>query len=318
MLAWALLAVGTGLVFQGRVMAQSSIKVTSPEYLLSVIQRDDGLPHNTVSTIAQTLDGYLWVGTHDGLARFDGAKFTFYPSKQTPGLTSDHIDCLSADANGALWIGLERGGVSRWHKGKFETLSPLAGYTNRINTIASDGEVGAWSGLSQGRLSHLSDGEWTTLSPGTNFPTQGRVFCTVDSDHRLWFASESSYGYFDSGRCVPLATNQLSYFRIATRPNGGIWLAHDQRLDRLDSDLGSTTVANLLPLGNSGGIEVLYEDRRGTLWLGTRGNGLYRFEDGKLSRVPTSHDYILAICEDSEGDIWVGTWGGGLNRLKRR
>lgn len=310
MLAW-------GVVWLVWPLAADPVRSnTSPDFLLRVLQRDDGLPHNTVSAIAQTSDGYLWVGTYEGLARFDGVKFASYPAKNTPGLESDHIDYLSADANGSLWIGLERGGVSRWRDGRFETIAAMSAYTNRINTLAPAGSNNLWVGLSQGRMARYDGGAWTTLHPGGDFPAQGRVFCRRDADGRTWFASDTSLGYFDSGSCVPLATNKLEYFRIAPRHTGGIWLAHDQQLDCWEANLQSTTVASLAQLGNSGGIETLYEDSKGALWLGTRGNGLYRFADGKLTRVPTSHDFILAICEDSEGDLWVGTWGGGLDRLR--
>jgi signal transduction histidine kinase/ligand-binding sensor domain-containing protein len=311
------LALGAARCLQTPVLAQAPPTDSASDFLLHVWQRNDGLPHNTVSAIAQTRDGYLWVGTHDGLVRFDGAKFTPFPPRQFPGLEASHIDCLSAGTDGSLWIGLERGGVSRWQTDRFETMTALSAYTNRINTLAPhDSEV--WVGLSQGRVTKWSNGAWTTFAPGPAFPAQGRVFCRVDPEGRTWFASDTSFGYFAAGTCVPLVTNKLEYFRIAPRAKGGIWLAHGHQLERFEPNLGPATVASLAPLGDSGGIEAFYEDRKGALWLGTRGSGLYRFADGRLTRVPTSHDFILAVCEDSEGDIWVGTWGGGLNRLKPR
>ena len=315
--AAALLAMVCVPLLESPLAAQDSPSTPSSDYLLHVWQRNDGLPHNTVSAIAQTRDGYLWVGTYEGLVRFDGAKFTLFPAKETPGLEASHVDCLGADTDGSLWVGLERGGVSRWQDGRFETLAALTVHTNRIRALVSHGNE-VWAGLSQGRLTKWSRGVWNDYAPGLEFPTQGRVFCRIDSEGRAWFACDTSFGYFDSGTCVPLVTNKLEYFRIAPRANGGIWVAHGQQLDQFEANLESTNVASLAPLGDSGGIEALYEDSKGTLWLGTRGNGLFCFAEGRLTRVTTSHDFILAICEDSEGDIWVGTWGGGLNRLRRR
>jgi signal transduction histidine kinase/ligand-binding sensor domain-containing protein len=275
------------------------------------------LPHNTVSAIAQTLDGFMWIGTHEGLVRFDGSKFTSFPAKQTAGLESDHVDCLSADRDGNLWIGLERGGVSRWREDGFETLSAVAAYTNRINSLTPQRNE-LWVGLTHGRLLRLREGVWTAMAGAGDFSAQGRVFCVAEAGDRTWFASDTSLGYVEAGRCVTLVSNRLEYFRIAPRLEGGVWLARGQKLEHLDRDLAITGVAGLQLSGDSGGIETLYPDSTGALWLGTRGNGLYRFADGALTRVPTSHDFILSVCEDSEGDIWAGTWGGGLNRLKRK
>jgi ligand-binding sensor domain-containing protein/signal transduction histidine kinase len=297
--------------------AQTPDRAPSSDFLLQVLQRDDGLPHNTVSAVAQTEDGYLWVGTHEGLARFDGSKFTHFPPKGTPGLEAAHVDSLSADREGALWIGLERGGVSRWQAGEFKTIAPVGAYTNKINTLARSGQT-LWAGFSQGRLLKYGEGLRSVISPGPRFPAQGRVFCRADIEGRVWFASDDSLGYFAGDTCTPLITNRMEFFRVAASSSGGVWVAHNQQLARYDSSPRREEVGSLSAVGDSGSVEVLYEDSKGALWIGTLGNGLFRFAEGRLTRVPTSHAFILSICEDSEGDLWVGTWGGGINRIKAR
>ena len=82
----------------------------SSDYLVGTWQAEDGLPQNTVNCIAQTRDGYLWVGTSNGLARFDGVRFVTFRSADTPGLRSNRIRCLYEDLRGVLWIGTEVAG----------------------------------------------------------------------------------------------------------------------------------------------------------------------------------------------------------------
>ncbi|MEI6297680.1 MAG: two-component regulator propeller domain-containing protein [bacterium] len=82
----------------------------SSDYLVGTWQAEDGLPQNTVNCIAQTRDGYLWVGTSNGLARIDGVRFVTFRSADTPGLRSNRIRCLYEDLRGVLWIGTEVAG----------------------------------------------------------------------------------------------------------------------------------------------------------------------------------------------------------------
>src|SRR5208282_6809791 len=85
----------------------------SEDYVLRTWETDDGLPNNRVSGIAQTPDGYLWLATGGGLARFDGVRFTTFLKDSTPGLESNRMSSVFAARDGALWVGLDRGGVAR-------------------------------------------------------------------------------------------------------------------------------------------------------------------------------------------------------------
>src|SRR5215467_817959 len=82
------------------------------QYVHNVWQADDGLPQNYVVAIAQTLDGYIWLATQEGLARFDGVKFTTFDSRNTEGIKENNILALLADSGGGLWFGSEGGGLS--------------------------------------------------------------------------------------------------------------------------------------------------------------------------------------------------------------
>src|SRR5690349_6910965 len=91
-------------------------------YSRRIWQMQDGLPRDTVHSLAQTKDRYLWIGTIGGLARFDGARFTMYDRSNTPALLDDNILSLCATAEGDLWIGTVRGGLVEFSNGGFRRL----------------------------------------------------------------------------------------------------------------------------------------------------------------------------------------------------
>src|SRR5882762_3479088 len=95
----------------------------SPRYLSDVWTTEKGLPQNSVTSLLQTRDGYLWVGTFGGLARFDGLKFTIFDTGNSPGLKSNRITTLFEDHAGVLWIGTEQNGLSRYDRGTFTTYT---------------------------------------------------------------------------------------------------------------------------------------------------------------------------------------------------
>src|SRR5687767_9027223 len=96
--------------------------VASAQYRLDQWTADDGLPQNSVYGITQTRDGYLWLATVDGLARFDGASFTIFSKSNSPGIINNRFISLFEAANGDLWAGTEESGAARFHGGRFENF----------------------------------------------------------------------------------------------------------------------------------------------------------------------------------------------------
>src|ERR1041385_7952629 len=117
------------------------------QYHQDVWSEGDGLPQGSVQVVIQTRDGYLWVGTRDGLARFDGVKFTVFQAENNPGLESNDIRALCEDRSGQLWIGTFNGGVSRYRDGKFAAYKKEDGLpSNGVLTIYEDRESNLWLG----------------------------------------------------------------------------------------------------------------------------------------------------------------------------
>src|SRR2546427_8144483 len=103
-----------------------STKAAIP-YSVRIWQADDGLPQNSVYAIAQTPDGYLWVGTHEGLTRFDGVRFTLVDDPVAPELKHGWITALCAGSDGSLWIACDGSGVTRLKDGVFSRFSEVNG-----------------------------------------------------------------------------------------------------------------------------------------------------------------------------------------------
>src|SRR5438552_10338573 len=114
------------LIFVPLLLAQADLAAPTnaiSSYSVRIWQTDDGLPQNSVYAIAQTSDGYLWVGTHEGLARFDGLRFTAVDEPAAPELKHGWITALCAGSDGSLWIACDGSGVTRLKDGVFSHFS---------------------------------------------------------------------------------------------------------------------------------------------------------------------------------------------------
>src|SRR5262249_30712372 len=103
-----------------------AVSTAHAQYSIDTWTAENGLPQNTVRAILQTRDGYLWLGTQDGLVRFDGVRFVTFNTTNTKGISSNRITCLFEDAAGALWIGTEDGGMIKYKDRTFTSFSTEA------------------------------------------------------------------------------------------------------------------------------------------------------------------------------------------------
>ena len=111
----------------------------APNYFIRAWQTENGLPQNSVAAMVQTRDGYLWLGTYSGLARFNGERFTVYNDSNTPEMRDSRVTSLFEADNGTLWIGHENGVVSWYKNGRFQTLEvPAAWEDGKIQCIGTD------------------------------------------------------------------------------------------------------------------------------------------------------------------------------------
>jgi ligand-binding sensor domain-containing protein/signal transduction histidine kinase len=281
---------------------------------------ENGLPQNTVHAIAQTRDGYIWIGTEEGLARFDGVKFTVFDKQNTPELKSNYIRSLLADRQGALWIGTAQGLV-RMRNGRFTLFTGDDGLPSEtIQAVCEDREGNLWVATAAG-LGLLKSGGLTTFTTKERLISGSIQALFEDADGALWIATPYGVGRIKDGKftnyTVRDGLGSNSVRAIQQDRDGRLWFGS---LGGLTSFNGSrfTTYTTRDGLPNDR-IISLHADRDGGLLIGTAG-GLCRFADGRFTgfnaREALSTSTILSLLEDREGNLWIGTESGGINLLK--
>jgi ligand-binding sensor domain-containing protein/signal transduction histidine kinase len=307
------------------------------EYTHSVWQTEQGLPQNSAKALCQTRDGYLWIGTDEGLVRFDGVRFTVFDKRTTPSIGSNIIQALTEDRNGALWIGTGGGGITRLRNGIFTQYSTKDGLSNDfVSSFLEDSDGSLWIGTDGGlnRL-QLDDHDKITLTTFTTNNGLGNDFVrslVQDRDGTLWVGTARGVSHLRLGQSVE--TTYTNYTTINGLSNddvralvqdrdGALWIGTGNGLNRLQVDTRSSAVItnytnNNGLLGSS--IRALLLDCDGMLWIGTRGGGISRLNHGKFETYTTqnglSNDDVRSLLQDREGILWIGTVVGGLNCLR--
>ena len=292
-------------------------------YSIRVWRTEDGLPQNTVTSAVQTRDGYLWFGTHSGLARFDGERFEVFDTANTPEMTDPRINCLFEDERGTLWIGQETDVVRRDAEGRFERLSfPSETGNDRLVAIGSDEDGKLWALSTSGSLGSLDGGQ---RIPSIIAPAHGGIMGFSRHERgQIWLMENSRAFRLEHGRVVPVRfapVREIEYVdALAASRDGGVWVCLDGRLRKWD---GTRWTEDRGPFpGPPNPAPSCLELRDGTLALGTLQQGLYLvFGDGR----PAVHldqsnglpeNWVRFLYEDREGNLWVGAGAAGLASIR--
>jgi ligand-binding sensor domain-containing protein/signal transduction histidine kinase len=300
-------------------------------FIVDSWSNQQGLPQSSVISIIQTKDGYLWLGTLNGLVRFDGNHFAVFDENNTPGLASGRIVYLFEDSHTNLWVGTDTAVVMLVHDGKIESFSlGGGGHEGRLTSAGEDPSGAVWLYSANGHLGRYQNGKMDVLDFHFPAPAVARMIA-VEKSGTIW-ASEYEPGRpselfsFRPANFHPptlvldqsLRAQQIDF--ILASPRGGTWRLMDGRVQkwndtRLEKDFGS------YPWASTNVITSACEDNNGNLIVGTLGAGVFWYEpDGKYRQISTaqglSSDLVLSLCMDHAGDLWVGTDGEGLNRIK--
>jgi len=285
-----------------------------------------GLPQNSVNAVVQTGDGYLWLGTQDGLARFDGMRFKPFSLKD--GLPSVSISSLLVDHEGTLWIGTSGSGLCRLKQGRIEIISGSDNQpgSDTIKCLAEDATGRLWVGT-DGGLRYCENGK---LMGNSAFGSLRRapIACLLRSRDgtTLWIATRN-YGLFSyqDGKlepCIgPTDHEKIAGECLLDDRQGRFWvgIGNGMVLCRNHSQWRVLSETNGLPFAF---ITSMTEDADGTVWGGSLDAGLYRFDGTNFNLVShkdgLSADDIRSLYCDREGNLWIGTRTGGLDRLSRR
>ncbi len=284
-----------------------------------------GLPQNTVQAIAQTPDGYLWIGTQEGLVRFDGTQFTLFDRRTTPEITASSVVALLAEQDGTLWVGTNGGGLLRMRGDRFETFGPGTGLTGlKVQALARDGRGALWVGTDDEGLFRLEGSRFRRLSAADGLESfLVRTLC-VDRAGAMWVGTTGGgVTRMGEGGAQSFTTREGlpndSVIALAPHPGGGVWVGTaGGGLARVADGKVSTSDAPRLPTNQ---VSALLVDRQGDLWVGTWGRGVCRVSGESVACRSSAAgtfpaDHVWSLFQDREGSVWVGTWTEGLQRLR--
>jgi signal transduction histidine kinase/ligand-binding sensor domain-containing protein len=322
------------------------------QYRYDIWTAEEGLPQNIIRGVCQTPDGYLWIATLDGLARFDGVRFTVFNKSNSPSIISSRFGSMVQGAHGDLWLYSEGVGITRYHEGSFHSYGAAEGLPdNTARGVAADDSGNVWVLSSQSILQwNESQGRFVDITPNdlkmpyTSFRWESTGF---------WGWDQRGLHSFHNGRFVtyplPSSLPGRAIWSAALDRNGTMWLetfdgkhftivdgkmlihppdepiSYTDRRGRSWSMLIGHQLTRSVKASPSGPVSPvsfseLYEDREGNIWLGTEGHGLYRVQRQSI-RVYSKEEglgerNVYPIYQDHSGSIWIGAWGSGLSRFK--
>ena len=291
----------------------------------------DGAP-SPVTALAQTPDGYLWLGSPDGLYRFDGIVFERYHPQSGGPLPVHTVSSLLALPNGDLWIGYSSGGICLLRHGNATTYTTREGAPNGVIwRFAQDREGTIWAATSSG-LARLQDDRWKEVGEDWNFPGKSAGTIFLDGTGTLWASTEDTLVFLPLGakRFQSTGVRVGPVMQISQTASGKLWMAETTRSVR-----PIPLSDNQTPAGETEvkvGSQAILFDSDGALWITSQGDGLRRSAAPELLRGQIkefgaeiesytakdglSDDSVWSILQDREGNIWVGT-NNGLDRFRK-
>ena len=326
------------------------------QYKFETLTTDDGLSQNLIESIFQDSRHFLWIGTSDGLNRYDGNEFKVY--KSTPNdsttISGHNFKAIVEDKEGNLWIASYGTGLNKYVRKtdsfirvKSDPLNPNSPINDRITSLLIDRNYFLWMGTENGLCRmNLNNGKYDYFYPNRNDPN---VVCSSqisdvaeDSNGNIWVATWNGISVYN-----PDTKKFKSYFNLSSDPNSlsdnfvnhiyedrqhNIWVGTAGGLNLFNKQKNNFTRFLHNPLEpnsicDNNVVDIL-EDRRNNLWIATTYNGVdlydrkknifhhFTHDDYDLNSVPSQR--ILCLFEDDSGILWIGSFGGGLTKLDFR
>lgn len=340
----------------GTIDAQTLRYAAAKQVVFDAISLEEGLSQSVALEILQDSRGFLWIGTQDGLNRYDGYEFRVFKHSTTnpDSLSSNFINALAEDAEGQLWVGSNGRGLDRYDpaSGKFvhfNTANSNLG-DDFVNALFVDRDGVLWIGTGSGGLCRLVDSSTARFECYVNDPADENslsnntvLAIAQDGVGNLWVGTlggglnrldprRGQFARFRSDPARPDSLSSDSVQALAVDAAGAIWVGMaNTGLDRLDPVTGSVSHYRHDPddassLGDDT-IVALWIDADDVLWIGTNGGGLNTLElaTQRWTRYrvdaadPTSlpNNQVWSIFQDDAGVYWFGTFGSGLARYDR-
>lgn len=304
--------------FQSAIALDPSKALT--QYVHTVWRTSDGLPQSSVMKILETKDGYLWVGTQAGIARFDGVRFTVFDHTNTPSLHDDWISDLAEDGQGTLWIATSHGGVTSYRDGQFTHLDAVA--ARAALTLAVDVDGSVWMG-GEGGVTHVRNGHVVkrySIADGLSGDPVTKIL--EDGDGSLWIATHAGLDRLVGGKIRTYTAKDglpgNDVVGLYHGANGTLWIKaqNSELARRIHGRFESWKVTGL----SGANIRDMLEDHDGNFWFGSSTKGLLRVHGQQVRHFSTgeglSSNSVLCLYLDREKNLWVGTNEGGLERFR--
>ena len=298
--------------------AGQDLTATTENSLKQLVQRswqiEDGLPQNTVSAIEQTGDGYIWLGTDEGLVRFNGVRMVVFDAGNTEVFASNQsIRALEERMDGSLWIGTDGGGLVWYKDGVFTSaVGQSESGPKQIIALYEDRAGTLWVGTYDDGLWVLRPGEQTAHQV---FPKQTVRTLSEDSIGNVYAGTPSGIVRIrQTGEHEPFGSpyaKSSAIQNIFVDRFDRIWFATRDGVFRMDAPNSETTITK------TPGLSFL-QSANGLLWIGLDGGGILRIGTATESLTTDdglTNDRIISLFEDREGTVWAGTEGGGVIQL---
>lgn len=314
------------LTFQTPVAAQFHFKTWMTE---------QGLPYKTVKSVLQTRDGYVWAATDDGLARFDGVRFTVFNTGNTKNLPTNRLDHLVEAGDGSLWMSALDRGLIRYKDGTFKNYTTFDGLpSDQIGHLVFARSENLLRVVTNKGAAHL-DGERFVAENFVRLAFDEKNSPLLDNAGAIWVRQDDKMHRFTKEReeIFQLPKSLLhSTFHFPFRDRAGnFWLLSGDagyvlRFRDAASDADVFSRQDGLPgkfnkFGQPGGYSICtFEDSKGNLWFGGRNGGLSIYKDGEFRLLTKAQnglpsDGFHSFAQDREGGVWAGTDDGGLARF---
>lgn len=282
----------------------------------------DGLPTDQLTALTLDPQGSLWIGTWGaGISRMHDGKFTGMST--TNGLAGDQIWSIRADREGSVWVGTWVGGLNRLSQRNFDALGTPEGLSHdNVRSVLHARNGVTWVATAGGGLNRIEGGHITTLGRKDGFPTDELSSLLEDREGSLWVGS------YTAG-ITRLKQGQIQTYGVAQGlptpdvrvmyqdSKGVVWAGTQSGLARFNGQGFSPVREVGAP---SDVTSAILEDRSGTLWFGTSGQGLIRYRGGVFSTLTMADglvsNWVMSLYEDADTNLWIGTSGEGMNRLR--
>lgn len=277
----------------------------------------DGLPNAVVRGVVQGDDGYLWIGTYGGMARFDGSSFTRFSRSEVSALLRNSILVFTRSDDGTLWAGTNGGGLTRIRNGSARSFTTKDGLpSDVVSALAQAPDGSMWIGTLGGGICHLEHDRITPVDAA--LPSRSVLGLFLAHDGTLWVA-------MNGGGLAAIHGSSVETFDSSVIGSATAFCIIDAGDGRLMAGTGSGVVSITGPPGArhfepiagvpNDEVMALYHDRGAPLiWIGTYSNGLLRMRGNTIDhysrRDGLLNNSVRIIAQDVEGSIWVGTNGG--------